>query len=78
MDKSDKKLLQILIDGQAQMKQDIRTLREDMNKGFDRLEKRIDRIGLQVAELEDDAPTREEFDELDGKVTKLQHQFLAN
>jgi len=26
----------------------------------------------------DDAPTREEFDELGEKVTKLQHQFLAN
>ena len=36
------------------------------------LTKRIDKIGLQLARLEDDTPTREEFDGLDGRVTTLE------
>ena len=36
------------------------------------LTKRIDKIGLQLARLEDDTPTREEFDGLDSRVTTLE------
>jgi hypothetical protein len=36
------------------------------------LTKRIDKIGPQVARLEDDTPTREEFDDLDNRVKKLE------
>lgn len=36
------------------------------------LTKRIDKLGLQIAELEDDTPTRDEFDELDKRVHILE------
>jgi hypothetical protein len=35
---------------------------------------RIDRLGKQLAFLEDDAPTREEFDTLKNKVDKIGHK----
>lgn len=37
------------------------------------LTKRIDRIGKQLSYLEDDAPTREEFENLASRVNKLEH-----
>ncbi len=39
-----------------------------------RLIKRLDNIGRQLAYLEDDAPTREEFDKLEAKVDKIEHK----
>lgn len=36
------------------------------------LTKRIDKIGLQVARLEEDTPKREEFEDLAGRVNKLE------
>lgn len=41
------------------------------------LTKRIDRIGRQLAFLEDDAPTREEFDGLKERVDKIEHKFTS-
>lgn len=38
------------------------------------LSNRIDKIGKQLAFLEDDTPTREEFDNLGGRVVKLEHK----
>ncbi|MFV2014531.1 MAG: transposase [Candidatus Heimdallarchaeota archaeon] len=40
--------------------------------------KRIDKLGLQLAELADDAPTIEEFDSLGKRVTKLEHHVPKN
>jgi hypothetical protein len=61
---SDKNMLQAIIDGQSAIKEE---LRKDINKvGKDLLRvegkvdkngKRIDKLGLDLAELSDDAPT---------------------
>ena len=46
---------------------------------FNETNKRIDKLGRQLANLEDDAPTVEEFDNLEKRVTKLEHpQFTTN
>lgn len=37
-----------------------------------RLTERIDKIGLAEAELEEDTPTREEFDGLEKRVSKVE------
>ena len=37
-----------------------------------RLTERIDKIGLAEAELEDDTPTREEFDSLENRVSTIE------
>lgn len=42
-----------------------------LNKRIDGVEERLDKIGKSVAYLEDDAPTREEFDNLERNVDKL-------
>ena len=36
------------------------------------LTERLDKIGKQLAYLEDDAPTREEFDDLEERVDKIE------
>ncbi len=40
----------------------------------ERLTKRLDNIGRQLAYLEDDAPTREEFDGLEKRVVKVEQR----
>ena len=42
------------------------------------LTERIDKLGLQIAHLEDDAPTIEEFDKLAKRVTKLENPAPKN
>lgn len=48
---------------------------DNLDKKIDHVDKklteRIDKIGLQVARLEDDTPTREEFDTLKIRVDSL-------
>ena len=39
------------------------------------LTKRIDKLGKQLAYLEDDAPTREEHEELKTRVTVVEHKI---
>ena len=43
-----------------------------MKKGFDAVNERLDKHGKQLAYLEEDAPTREEFDDLKKRVDKLE------
>ena len=52
-----------------------------VTKGFSELKEkivengeRIDKLGLQLAELEDDAPTKEEHEELEGRLEELERQ----
>lgn len=74
--------LRAVMNGQSAMKHELKSdigqLREDVKRldvRVDKLDvkltKRIDKIGLQMAELEDDAPTREEFDGLEERVGRL-------
>ena len=44
----------------------------------ERLTERIDKIGLQVARLEDDTPTRDEFDNLVKRVSMLETKAVTN
>lgn len=48
---------------------------------IDRVEKnlteRIDKLGKQLAYLEDDAPTREEFDNLEKRVDNIDHKATS-
>ena len=78
-------MLQILIDGQASIKKDLNRLEKKVDDGFknvdthfDETDKRIDKLGMQLADLEDDAPTIEEFDNLEKRVTKLEHPQFAS
>ena len=53
------------------------SVKEDLKKVESNLTKRIDKIGLQAANLEDDAPTVKEFDRLEKRVTKVEQKVAA-
>lgn len=62
---SDTKILQSILDGQKEIKDAVLENR-----------KRIDKIGLDLAQLSDDAPTIKEFDDLEKRVSKLENQIV--
>lgn len=83
------KMLKIMINGQSSFRQEVldridkveARLEGKIDKleiKVDKVEKnlcdRIDKIGTQLAYLEDDAPTREEFDQLTARVDKSERQ----
>lgn len=75
---ADNKILQAILDKVSNLESrgnsNHRELKEEIKKVHDRL----DKIGLQLANLEDDAPTIEEFDNLEQRVVKLEkHQFTS-
>lgn len=53
----------------------------NLDKKIDKVEKnltkRIDKLGLQIARLEDDAPTREEHDELVKRVVQVEQKLAS-
>lgn len=80
------KMFRAIINGQSAFKQEfsakldkldkkVDTLGERLEGKIDRVEKnltdRIDKLGNQLAYLEEDAPTREEFDNLEKRVVDL-------
>ncbi|KKT67334.1 MAG: hypothetical protein UX25_C0052G0001 [Candidatus Woesebacteria bacterium GW2011_GWC2_45_9] len=65
-------MLQSILDGQTLIRKDIKGVKEEAKKTELRLTERIDKLGLQLANLEDDSPTIEEFDGLEKRVSKLE------
>lgn len=49
-----------------------------MDVKFEETKKRIDKLGLQLANLEDDAPTIDEFEVSEQKVLKIQHHLALD
>lgn len=80
------KMLRAIINGQSSMKSELITKIDKLDKKLtdridnldkkidgveERLTKRIDIIGLHLENLDEDTPTREEFDELAKKVAVI-------
>ena len=74
-----KKMLQAIINGQSAIKQELSGKIDKVDQKVDRLSEkldkveknltgRIDKLGKQLAYLEDDTPTREEYDKLEQRV----------
>ncbi len=74
---SDTKILQSILDGQTSIRGDIKGLEKKMNDGFDKVNSRLDKIGLSVAALEDDTPTIEDFNKLEKRVKRLEKQTAS-
>lgn len=85
-------MLQAIINGQSTFRQEvlgkIDKLDQKLGGRIDGLEgkidqveknltKRIDRLGKQIAYLEDDTPTREEFDKLENRVDKMEQKVVS-
>ena len=80
---SDTKILQAILDGQRALKEELSGKIEKVDKKIDSVKgevlenrKRIDKIGYDLAQLSDDAPTIEEFDKLEKRVSKLEDQVV--
>ncbi len=71
--KVDKKLSSEI----GSLRTDVGSLRKETKEGFERLTMRVDKIGLQVARLEDDASTREEYDNLEKRVGILEQKIAS-
>ena len=69
-----KNMLQIILDGQNAIRTDIKRVEEQLSQTEKRLTGRIDKLGADLADLQDDAPTVKEFDELENRVEKLENQ----
>ena len=67
-----KDMLQVLVKGQNELKEEIAILREETKDGFRKTHERLDKQGKQLAYLEDDAPTREEHDGLTKRVEEIE------
>jgi predicted nuclease with TOPRIM domain len=66
--------LSVNIDNVYREVQDLRTETKD---GFKKVNDRIDTLGKSLAYLEDDAPTRDEFDILETRVEKIEHILVT-
>ena len=85
-----RKILQAILSGQNALKQELSvkidkvdqkvdSLREEVHVFQEDITKRVDRLGKSLAYLEDDAPTREEFDKLEDRVVKVEQKtFIKN
>lgn len=68
----DNRMLQTILDKVSSVEQKVDSGFKSVDRRFDETNKRIDKIGLQLASLEDDTPTIKEFDQLEGRVEKLE------
>lgn len=73
MTMADTKILQAILDGQTQIREDLKRVEKKVEDNGDR----IDKLGLQIPNLEDDSPTIEEFDGLEKRVKKLETHFVS-
>ena len=64
--------MQSILQGQVEIKADIKKLDEKIDLVEERLTKRLDSIGSQVAYLDDDVPTNKEFRKLEKRVSKVE------
>lgn len=67
----ENKMLQLLLDGQSKLLKEILENRRVIEK----VDERVTKIGLSLAYLEDDTPTREEHDNLDKRVKKIERKL---
>lgn len=81
-----KKMLRAIINSQSAQKEELLTeikkVNESMSEGFrnvdsrlTKIDARLDKQGKALAFLEDDAPTRKEFDVLEKRVTKVENKI---
>lgn len=78
-----KKMLRVIINGQSSMKSELLVEIKKVDKKVDQvrvdlknlevnLTERMDKLGLQIANVEDDAPTWDDFDKLESRVKKVE------
>lgn len=66
-------MLQAILDKIVEVQDDVKRVDEKVVKNG----KRIDKLGEQLAYLEDDAPTKGEFEKLEKRVGKLEKVIVS-
>lgn len=66
-------LLEKITNVETKLESELTSLKKEMRQGFKEVNERLDKQGKQLAYLEEDAPTRDEFDKLTKRVEKLEH-----
>jgi len=77
-------MLRAIMNGQSALKDELLGEIKKLDNKIDKLDikvdkfeenltKRIDKLGSQLAYLEDDTPTRKEFDRLDKRVKRVEN-----
>lgn len=78
-----KEMLKAVVNGQhalrselfreiSKFRKEMNALRQEVKEGFEEVNVRLDKQGKQLAYLGEDAPTREEFADLESRVDKLE------
>lgn len=75
---SDTKILQAVLDKVTNVEKKVNDGFKEANVKLVRLEERLDKLGLQIANLEDDSPTIEDLDNLEKRVSVLEQQSSNN
>jgi DNA repair ATPase RecN len=71
-------MLQSILDKASSIDKKVDNGFKDVAEKFNGTNKRIDKLGMQLANLEDDAPTIEEFEKLEQKVVKIQNRLALD
>jgi hypothetical protein len=74
---SDTKMLQKILDRIISLEKKVGDGNKELKEEILKNRERIDKFDVDLASLSDDAPTVEEFDELDRRVGKLENQFAT-
>lgn len=80
-----KKMMNAIINGQSAIKQELSSKIDRIDQKVDSLSEKVDNVetnvtnridilGKHLAYLEDDTPTREEYDELEKRVDKVERK----
>jgi len=75
---SDTKMLQSILDKVSLVDRKVDNGFNNVTEQFGKTNKRIDKLGLQLANLEDDTPTIKEFEGLEQKVVKVQKHLALS
>jgi hypothetical protein len=74
---SDTHLLQTIIDGQVEIRNEIIKLGDKLDQTEGKLTTRIDALGKQLNILDEDAPTSEDLQNIDKRVKKLEDRVFS-
>lgn len=74
---TDTSILQAILDKVTAIESKVNSLESRIESGFRAVTERLDKIGLGLAELEDDTPTVEEFNNLEKRVGKIEKKFAS-
>ncbi len=75
---SETKMLQLILDKVTRLENKVDTGFGEVKLELEKVDKRIDRVGMELAELQDDAPTMREYKSLEKRVSRLEKSSLTS